>query len=153
MFPSLLYNLLMCAGQSYQQPTDESSVTVNTVRSVYRVLRGSSRGELRSVNRNPSGRNATSVKVLSPVKRLSPWWPSNYVAAKAAPAVLAHPVQGTGTTGVRGHGMLERLLMEPRRSLESRSRLSKRFRQDVMFKLGQILSREVRCFHSSKEVR
>ena len=144
----------MCAGQSYQQPTDESSVTVNTVRSVYRVLRGSSRGELRSVNRNPAGRNATSVKVLSPVKQLSPWWPSNYAAAKAAPAVPALiESQGTGTTGVRGHGMLERLLMKPRRSLRSRSKMSRSLRQDVMIESKTTLCREVRCFHSSEEVK
>lgn len=141
----------MCAGRSYQQPTDVSSVTGNTVRSVYRVLRGSSRGELRSVNRNPAGRNATSVKVLSPVKKLSPWWPSNYLAAKATPENLTTS-KISGTTGVRVHGMLERLLMEPRRSLKSRSRTSKQLWPDVMFKLKPILSREVRCFHSSGEV-
>src|SRR4051812_2627253 len=32
----------MCAEKSYQQPTDASSVTGNTGRSVYRVLRGPS---------------------------------------------------------------------------------------------------------------
>lgn len=142
----------MCAGRSYQQPTDVSSVTGNTVRSVYRVLRGPSRGGLRSVNRNPAGRNAISVKVLSPVKKLSPWWPSNYLAAKATSESHTTRVI-SGTTGVRVHGMLERLLMEPRRSLESRSRLSKQFRQDVMIKSEHILSKEVRCFHSSGEVR
>ena len=143
----------MCAGKSYQQPTDESSVTANTVRSVYRVLRGSSRGGLRSVNIDPAGRNATSVKVLSPVKQVSPWWPSYYYYAKAAPAFLAHPVQGTGIIGVRVHGMLEGLLMKPRRSLESRSKMSRSLWQDVMFKSKTILSREVRCFHSSEEVK
>lgn len=143
----------MCAGQSYQQPTDESSVTGNTVRSVYRVLRGSSQGELRSVNRNPAGRNATSVKVLSPVKHFSPWWPSNYLAAKATSEVCYTTSVGSGTTGVRVHGMLERLLMKPRRSPEGRSRLSRYFRQDVMFKSKTNLFGEVRCFHSSWEVQ
>ena len=146
----------MCAGKSYQQPTDESSVTGNTVRSVYRVLRGSSRGGLRSVNRNPAGRNAksedSSVKVLSPVKQLSPWWPSNYHVAKATSESFTTS-EISGTTGVRGPGMLERLLMKPRRSLQGRPRLDKFLWQDVMFKSKSILCREVRCFHSSAEVK
>lgn len=142
----------MCAGKSYQQPTDVSSVTGNTVRSVYRVLRGSPRGGLRSVNRNPAGRNATSVKGLSPVKHFSLWWPSNYVAAKAISENHTASVI-FDTTGVRGHGMLERLLMKPRRSSVGRSRLSRYFRQDVMLKSETIPAKEVRCFHSSEEVR
>lgn len=143
----------MCAGKSYQQPTDESSVTGNTVRSVYRVLRGSSRGDSRSVNRDSIGRNATSVKVLSPVKQVSVWWPSNYAAAKATPEDCIIANDGSGTTGVRVHGMLKRLLMEPRRSPKGRSRLSRSPRQDVMFKSRRISFGEVRCFHSSEEVK
>jgi len=142
----------MCAGISHHQPTDASSVTGNTVRSVYRVLRGTSRGVLRSVDRNSIGRNAKSVKVLSPVKQVSPWWPSNYAAAKATSENRTSSAI-SGTTGVRVHGMLEGLLMEPRRSLESRSRLSKSLWQDVMFKSKTILSREVRCSHISEEVK
>lgn len=142
----------MCAGQSYQQPTDVSSVTGNTVRSVYRVLRGSSRGELRSVNRNPVGRNAKSVKGLSPVKNASPWWPSNYLAAKAIPE--NHTISVIfGTTGVRDHGMLERLLMEPRRSLWSRRRSFRLERRRLMTESDRILQREVRCSHTSEEVK
>ena len=145
----------MCAGQSYQQPTDESSVTGNTVRSVYRVLRGPQQCGLRSVNRNPAGHNAkskdSSVKGLSPVKQLSPWWPSHYEEAKAISEIST--ASGiSGTTGVRGHGMLERLLMKPRRSPHGRSRLSRFLWRDVMIKSESILWGEVRCFHSSKEV-
>lgn len=142
----------MCAGKSYQQPTNESFVTGNTVRSVYRVLRGSPRGALRSVDRNPVGRNAPSVKGLSPVKHNCPWWPSNYLAAKATPENHISSVI-FGITGVRDHGMLEGLLMKPRRSPRSRSRSSRNIRQDVMFKSETILFGEVRCSHISEEVK
>ena len=43
-----------------------SLVSGNTERSLYRVLRGSSRGELRSVNRECAGRNAASVNGIEP---------------------------------------------------------------------------------------
>lgn len=142
----------MCAGKSYQQPTDVSSVTGNTVRSVYRVLRDSSRGGLRSVDRNPAGRNAKSVKVLSPVKYLSAWWPSNYLAAKATPEVCYTTSVGSGTTGVRVHGMLERLLMEPRRSPRSRTWSFRMEGRRLMTESDHILRGEVRCFRSSEEV-
>lgn len=142
----------MCAGKSYQQPTDESSVTGNTVRSVYRVLRGSPRGALRSVDRDPSGRNARSVKVLSPVKNISAWWPSNYSAAKATPEVSGAASAGSGATGVRVHGMLERLLMEPRRSLLSRARLLRMGGRRLMTESDRTLEREVRCSCTSWEV-
>src|SRR5208283_388308 len=98
----------------------------NTVRSGYRVLRAAmGRPIPRSVDRNHAGRNAkpegSSVKRLSPVKHVSLWWPSQYEEAKATPAVPAQPVQGTGTTGVREHGMYVRLLGERRRSLVGRA--------------------------------
>ena len=143
----------MCAGKSYQDLTDESSVTGNTVRSVYRVLRGSSRGDLRSVDRNPAGRNARSVKGLSPVKQSRAWWPSNYLAAKAISGVCNTASVGPDTIGVRDHGMLEEILMKPRRSLRGRSQMSRYFWQDVMFKSERIPLGEVRCSHSSEEVK
>jgi len=133
-----------------------SPVPGNTVRSGYRVLRGSSRGDLRSVDRNHVGHNAKSedfsVKGLSPVKQLSLWWPSKYAAAKATPAVPAHPVQGTGTTGVRGHGMYERLLRERRRSPRSRVGLLKLAGRSLNTKSAITLYEEVRCLHTSYEV-
>jgi hypothetical protein len=142
----------MCAGKSYQQPTGESSVTGNTVRSVYRVLRGVPRGTLRSVDRNSAGRNAASVKVLSPVKHVSTWWPSNYLAAKATSEDCVTTSGGSGTTGVRVHGMLKRLLMEPRRSLRSRAWLLRMEGRRLMTESNRILRGEVRCFRSSEEV-
>ena len=148
----MAYDHFMCAGKSYQQPTDASSVAGNTVRSVYRVLRDSPRGELRSVDRDSAGRNAASVKVLSPVKHLSPWWPSNYLAAKATPEDYAIPNGGSGTTGVLVHGMLKWLLMEPRRSSRSRARLLKMEGRRLMTESNLILRGEVRCSHTSEEV-
>ena len=47
----------------------------------YRVLRGLSRGSLRSVDRECAGRNASCVKGSSPVKHPVPWWPSKYLSS------------------------------------------------------------------------
>ena len=138
----------MCAGQSCNQPTDASSVMGKPVRSMYRVLRGSSRGARRSVDRDHAGRNARSVKGLSPEKHLSWWWPSNYSAAKAA----SLNVEFSGTTGVRDHGMYEGLIAEPRRSLRSRTRLFRMEGRRPMTESDLILQREVRCSRISEEV-
>ena len=129
----------------------------NTVRSGYRVLRAAMERFIpRSVDRNHAGRNAKpegfSVKRLSPVKHISLWWPSQYVEAKATPAVSAQPVQGTGTTGVREHGMYERLLGERRRSLLGRAGLAQIGRAKLMTESASIPEREVRYRHSSWEV-
>lgn len=138
----------MCAGKSCEQPTDASSVMGKPVRSMYRVLRGVSRGTLRSVDRDHAGRNAPSVKGLSPVKNQCLWWPSNYIAAKAAPVI----VEIMGTTGVRDHGMYERLFTEPRRSFRSRRRIFRTEWQGPNTKSLSILREEVRCSHISEEV-
>lgn len=142
----------MCAKQSYIQPESESLSTVKSIRSVYRVLRGSSRGDLRSVNRNHSGRNAkpegSSVKGSSPVKKSGLWWPSHYWEAKAASVNYRF----TGTTGVQDHGMSERLSVELGRSPGSRSGWIRLSRRRFMAESDISLSREVRCFHSSEEV-
>jgi len=129
----------------------------NTVKSGYRVLRAViGRPIPRSVDRNRAGRNAkpegSSVKRLSPVKQLSLWWPSDYCETKATPAVLAQPVQGTGTTGVREHGMYVRLLRERRRSPEGRTSMFRLKGQSVMAESFIIPIGEVRCLHSSREV-
>ena len=115
----------MCARQSWHQPAGESPVRESRVPvgaayscdqrtpSRYRVLREAlSRGRPRSVDREYAGRNAPSVKVSSPEIQYLPWWPSTYVAAKAAPAIR----KDTGTTGVQVHGMSTRLMSEPGRS-------------------------------------
>jgi hypothetical protein len=142
----------MCAGKSCIQPTDESSVTGKSIRSVYRVLRRLPRGGWRSVDRDHAGRNAkpegSSVKVLSSVKELSVWWPSHYVEAKAVSA----DYMLVGTTGVRVHGMYGRLNTEPGRSLGGRVRMRRLPWRGIITKSGIIPPSEVRCSHSSKEV-
>ena len=130
---------------------------VNTVRSGYRVLRAAmGRPIPRSVNREQAGRNAKSedfsVKRLSPDKHNRLWWPSQYEEAKATPVVSVQPVQRTGTTGVREHGMSVRLLRERKRSLEGRAGLLKLVRQNLNAKSAITPIREVRCLHSSCEV-
>jgi hypothetical protein len=130
----------------------------NTIRSGYRVLRAvMGRPIPRSVDRNHAGRNAKpegfSVKRLSPVKRGSLWWPSQYAEAKAIPERKAIFVAGPeGTTGVREHGMYEKLLRERMRSLGSRVRMFKLAGRSLTTKSAIIFSREVRCLHSSWEV-
>ena len=129
----------------------------NTVRSWNRVLRGGRRRPLRSVDRNYAGRNAkpegSSVKGLSPVKQHRMWWPSYYSDAKAIPG-KATAVAGTGTTGVRDHGMYRRLSQELGRASGGGAwtQLSIR-RQGLTAKSETSPPEAVRWFHSSKEVR
>lgn len=144
----------MCAGKSCNQPTDASSVMGKPVRSMYRVLRVAvERSIPRSVDRDHAGRNAkpegSSVKGLSPEKQVSMWWPSHYYYAKAAPMNL----EFVGTTGVRDHGMYEGLITEPRRSLRSRTRLFRMEGRRLMTESNRTLPREVRCSHTSEEVK
>jgi hypothetical protein len=133
-----------------------SPIPGNTVRSGYRVLRGSSRGELRSVDRNHAGRNAkpegSSVKGLSPVKLISSWWPSKYGAAKATPKRKIFIIKPVGTTGVRDHGMHERQLEERWRSPSSRARQLRLAGRSLNAKSAMNFFGEVRCLHSSDEV-
>jgi hypothetical protein len=147
----------MCAKLSCIQPESESLSPGKSIRSGYRVLRCSPRGEERSVNRNQAGRNAkpegSSVKGSSPVKHTGPWWPSHYVDAKAAPKRNAVRLRWPeGTTGVQDHGMFERLDTELGRSPEGRSRKVRLPRQRFISESGIIPPREVRCSHSSGEV-
>lgn len=142
----------MCAKQSYIQPESESLSTGKSIRSVYRVLRESPRGDLRSVNRNQAGPNAkpegSSVKGSSPVKLSGLWWPSHYEEAKAASVGYT----SIGTTGVQDQGMFERLDMELGRSPKSRPLTDRLPRQRFMAESGTILFGEVRCSHSSGEI-
>jgi hypothetical protein len=153
----------MCAKQSLRQPagarmgfcppqvrqiTFSSLAPENTIRSGYHNWRSTLRSVGRSPVRNDAGRNALSgVKVSSPVKHSIPEWPSNYLAAKAAPVVKT-----TGTLGVQVHGMYRRLSQELGRSPFEPSRKKANHAQDVMLKCMIIQWREVRWFRSSKEV-
>jgi hypothetical protein len=155
----------MCARRSWHQPTGESPVRGNrdskaangrsrSTPSRYRVLREYflSRGRPRSVDRECAGRNASSVKVSSPVKHFVPWWPSKYAAAKAT---STSPVD-VGTTGVQVHGMYIRLMSEPGRSPKVEAHkvcqcfLNQMQGIDSEYRMNSV--GEVRSHHSSDEV-
>jgi hypothetical protein len=153
----------MCAKHSLKQPAGEGSLDFrvrenpmtsspapgNTVRSGYRVLRGSRRRAPRSVDRDDAGRNAkptgSSVKGSSPVKRDLPRWPSNYEAAKA---IL--PDEGS-TSGVQALGMYRRSLQElgntPGRGTGTQSKTR---RQGFIAKSTVVRPRVLRSVHSSE---
>ncbi len=151
---------------------DRSLVGGDTERSLYRVLRAVlSRGSPRSVDRECAGRNASSVKGLSPERQAVLWWPSQYEEAKAIPkgprvcsvqtAVASPPGRALqrrpfDTTGVLDHGMYTRPAVERERSvasraIEARPRLRASGR-GVASESKAILAAEVRCSRSSGEV-
>lgn len=131
---------------------DPSPVCGNTERSQYRVLRGSPRGALRSVDRDRAGRNALSVKVLSLDKNLI------YVVAEQVWSSEGSIGSGnrSGTTGVLGRGMYGRWTLERKRSVRNRRQSSEpgdvTAGQGVTTKSGSTFHAEVRSFHSSEEV-
>jgi len=137
----------MCAKHSLYQPADESSVIGESYGSMYRVLRRWQRCQLRSVDRDHAGRNAISVKGLSPDKHYLSWWPSQYTEAKAA-SVSYRPAD---TTGVRDHGMYGRLIQELGRARRGRSN-SINIWQGVMTKSNVMPHRAVRRSNCSEEV-
>ena len=160
--------LLLTSGGGGRATSRRSPASGNTFGSLYRVLRGSSRGALRSVDRECAGRNAKSVKGPSPDNQSIPWWPSQYQEAKAtsnatrtlsrvAPRVLAEREQRLAfdTTGVQDHGMYTRPAAERERSARGRATHRPRFRvseQGVTTEFKTIPRAEVRCLHSSEEV-
>jgi hypothetical protein len=137
----------MCAKLSVNQLAGESPVRGKSFGSRYRVLRGLSRGNLRSVHRNHAGRNAISVKGLSPDKPYVLWWPSKYAVAKAAPVGY----RPAGTTGVLDHGMYGKLIQELGRSAKDRLIAESQW-QGVMTKSVMMSIAEVRRLRSSEEV-
>jgi hypothetical protein len=125
--------LVLTSGSGGRAAGRRCPASGNTFGSLYRVLRGSSRGALRSVDRECAGRNAISVKGSSPDKQDLPWWPSQYEEAKAtsnatrtlsrvALRVLAERGQRLAfdTTGVQDHGMYTRPAAERERSARGR---------------------------------
>jgi hypothetical protein len=125
----------------------------------YRVLRGTSRGVLRSVDRECAGRNATSVKAVEP--RQSAMFRGGRAGmddrldsghAKAALTLLAEEV---GTTGVRDHGMHTRQVAVRLRSAASlvATPRPKPAADEGGFtpNFPAMTSAEVRCPHSSVE--
>ena len=124
--------------------------------SQYRVLRVASRGAARSVDRDCAGRNASSVKVLSPDNHLI-----SVVAEHVCVGDQKSPSEGSthlrvGTTGVQVHGMYRRLVTEHKRSAQSRAEANRPWPraegQGVTTQsYAAILRAEVRCPHSSDE--
>ncbi len=147
----------MCAKINFYQPTGAvtplnvstpSPVPENTFGSGYRVLRDAmGRPIPRSVDRDCAGRNATSVKGSSPEKQYLPWWPSEYVAAKATSIRSL-----MDATGVQDHGMYRRLVKELGRSPESRSGMIQTRKARLITKSRARSFGEFRCLHSSREV-
>ncbi len=161
--------LLLTSGANVRTAGRGNPASGNTFGSLYRVLRGSSRGALRSVDRECAGRNASSVKGSSPDNHSVLWWPSQYEEAKAtsnatrtlsrvAPRVLAERGQRLAfdTTGVHDHGMYTRPAAERERSARSRTHEvrpgSQASEQGVTSEFKAILPAEVRCARSSGEV-
>ena len=144
----------MCARKSFIQPVDASSTPGKSIRSGYRVLRGSSRGDLRSVDRNHAGRNAkpegSSVKGSSPDRRLISVMAEQVLRSEGSTGV--GPVSPHGITGVQDHGMYKRRLLELGRSLKGRTRMFEVNGQGFKTKSKTNLMREVRWSHSSWEV-
>lgn len=159
--------LLLTSGCGSREPSPAGG---NTYGSPYRVLRGSSRGASRSVDRECAGCNAPSVKGSSPDRHSVTWWPSQYGEAKAASNATraslseAAPLTLTGreqrlafdTTGVQDHGMYTRPAAERERSVRSRTTAaiprSRASEQGVTSEFKAILGTEVRCARSSEEV-
>ena len=119
--------------------------------SPYRVLRGLSRGRLRSVDRECAGRNASCVKGSSPVKLNVPWWPSESTNREGNIDCR----KMVGTTGVIDHGMYTRLMSELGSSLRGGAQhrqCSLAIGRGETAKSGVSDRGEVRSRHSSEEV-
>jgi hypothetical protein len=154
----------MCARPSWQKLAGVSPASGNRQRyraassgeigpsSEYRVLRVLSRDTARSVDREHAGRNASSVKVSSPVKQ------SRSVVAEQLCSSEGNTRRHRplGTTGVQVHGMYVEFLSEPGRSAiggEQRKRPpTKHPVQGLTPKSGVMSTAEVRTHHSSEEV-
>ncbi len=124
----------------------------NTVWSQYRVLRGLSRGRLRSVDRECAGRNALSgVKVSSPDKLLISGMAEQVCSSEGN----IDSDWAIGVPGVQVHGMYTRLMLEPERSLltaEANAMPLQAGWQMQRHKSVFAARREVRCRRSSEEV-
>jgi hypothetical protein len=166
----------MCARRSRRRPAGASPAHVNAPRSRRasaslrprvlwpRVLREprAPRGAPRSVNRDCAGRNATSVKVLSP---------ENCIDLRGGRAVIlprrqqqrsrAKPhsqygcARAADAAGVQVHGMYKRSTSEPGRSADDGARLKPAHQtagQGVAAKSTVHVAAEVRSRRSSEEV-
>lgn len=147
-----------------------SLVSGNTERSLYRVLRGSPRGALRSVDRECAGRNATSVNGIEPrqsahfrggrasirkrrqhrpvTSSLVGVWRKRLRIARDLVTESAPP--GSKTAACTQRPAAERERSVSSRTTNPRSRVGG---QGVTPEsMPTILGAEVRCVHTSKEV-
>jgi hypothetical protein len=117
----------------------------------YRVLRKTSRGVLRSVNRDCAGRNATSVKDVELRK--------TFFSVVAEQLCIregnTHFSWEVGATGVQDHSMYKRLMSKRERSVSCRADVKRLWPrvgvQGLKTKPLTICETEVRCLHSSDE--
>ena len=130
-----------------------SSCDQRPVPSRYRVLREAlSRGSPRSVDRECAGRNASSVKVSSPVKHIRSVVAEHVCSSEGS----IDGLRAVDTTGVQVLGMYTRLVSEPGRSPAGEAqRMSLRFiaqGQGVTAKSWVSAAGEIRSRRSSEEV-
>ena len=121
----------------------------------YRVLRGASRGALRSVDRECAGRNATSVKDVEPRQSARSVVAERVCQRQGNLLSEGSTSREAGTTGVQDHGMYTRQVAVRLRSAAMWA-ASSRPRpitegQGLRPKSPGMSSAEVRCPHSSDE--
>jgi hypothetical protein len=145
----------MCAKQSHIKPAPTlglkqlgagSGASVSSWSALYRVLRGGRQRPSRSVDRKAVDRNESEV--IEPRQILRVRMPRRYVTLKAISAALAAVESG----GVRVHGMWPRFDVELGRSAPAILK-NQGGTQDRKIKRPLMQETEVRCFHSSGEVR
>ena len=148
-----------------------SLVSGNTERSLYRVLRLTSRGVGRSVNRECAGRNATSVKGIEPrqtvnlrggraiMKKRRQYRPSPgslWGVQRKRLRIARGPADESTPPGSKTTACIQRPAMERERSARGRANaVGSRLQvggQGVMTKSKTIPQAEVRCSHRSEEV-
>ena len=121
----------------------------------YRVLRGASRGALRSVDRECAGRNATSVKDVEPRQSVRSVVAEHVCEMPGNRLSEGSTSRKTGTTGVQDHSMYTRQVAVRLRSAATLV-VSPRPKpatdeEGLRPNFPVMTSAEVRCSHSSDE--
>lgn len=121
----------------------------------YRVLRGTSRGVMRSVDRNHAGRNAVSVKEVEP-RQTSSFVVAEHLWSRPGNRLSEGNTRlKTGTTGVRDHSMHVRQMAVRLRSAASLAEIPRpkpaTGEEGLRLNFPDMTQAEVRCSHSSDE--
>ena len=121
----------------------------------YRVLRGASRGALRSVDRECAGRNATSVKAVEPRQTVRSVVAERVCVCRGNSDSEGSISRKAGTTGVQDHSMYTRQVAVRLRSAASLV-VSPRPKpatdeEGLRPNFPAMTSAEVRCSHTSDE--